>query len=136
MSIKINNGGIMYIYITQNIINGKIYIGKSEKDVEKSTKYYGSGIMISKAINKYGKENFKKHIIKNNIESLEQLNSLEIYYIKLLNSQDTQIGYNIAPGGDGGDIYNCLSEERKLEVNKKKLQNMVYKTVCSILGIK
>ena len=47
----------MIIYKTTNLINGKIYIGMSKN---KKENYLGSGIYLKYAIDKYGKENFKK----------------------------------------------------------------------------
>lgn len=39
----------MYIYLTQNLINGKIYIGQSTKSIN-NFNYFGSGSLIIKAI--------------------------------------------------------------------------------------
>ena len=49
-----------YIYITENLINGKKYIGKAKYKNEsyKNTNYLGSGKLITAAIKKYGRENF------------------------------------------------------------------------------
>jgi len=91
----------MYIYKTTNLINGKIYIGKSSKGINESINYYGSGISLTYAIRKYGKENFKKEILCE-ADNDEILNNLEKYWIKKLNSQNRSIGYNIADGGTGG----------------------------------
>ena len=90
----------MYIYKTTNLINNKIYIGLSTKSVSESTDYYGSGANISKAIKKYGSENFTKEILASSIESKEELVKLEIYWIDKYNSTERHIGYNISPGGD------------------------------------
>jgi hypothetical protein len=50
------------IYKITNLINNKIYIGKHiTKD--KNDDYMGSGKLITRAIEKYGLENFKKEII-------------------------------------------------------------------------
>jgi len=38
----------MYIYRTTNNINGKVYIGQSQKSVDETTKYLGSGILLKK----------------------------------------------------------------------------------------
>lgn len=103
----------MYIYVTQNLINGKIYIGQSKRDIEESKDYYGSGIILNKAIKKYGKENFCKTILAKNINTNQKMNLLEKYYIKLLNSQDSVIGYNIADGGTGGNTGG-MREETKI----------------------
>jgi hypothetical protein len=56
------------IYKTTNLINGKYYIGRhSTENINDG--YLGSGVALRNAIKKYGKENFKREII------LEALNS-------------------------------------------------------------
>lgn len=94
-----NNYG--YIYMTTNIIDGKIYVGK-KKGVF-NPYYFGSGLKLINAVNKYGKRNFIVKVItyaKNKCE----LNILEKRYIaeykQVLNKDKF---YNIAEGGDGGD---------------------------------
>ena len=112
----------MYIYKTTNLINGKIYVGKSEKLIEETQNYYGSGIKLKKAISKYGVENFKKEII-DNAETISELNQKEKYWIKSLNSQERPIGYNIADGGDGGNTGGMSPEvkAKKSEVGEDGL---------------
>jgi hypothetical protein len=65
----------MIIYKTTNLINGKIYIGKDSKN---NSKYLGSGLLLKRAILKYGKENFKKEILEE-CSSIEELNQREIF---------------------------------------------------------
>ncbi len=43
----------MIIYITTNLLNGKKYIGKDEKN---NPSYLGSGKLLKLAINKHGKK--------------------------------------------------------------------------------
>ena len=112
----------MYIYKTTNLINGKIYIGKSTKTVSESTNYYGSGKILTRSINKNGIENFKKEIICET-DNLDELNFLEKKWIKDLRSQDRNIGYNISDGGDAGDIYSTLDEESKLQYRLKSARH-------------
>lgn len=53
-----------YIYKITNLINGKFYIGKRSCNGDAiNDNYMGSGIGISKAIAKYGSNNFKKEIL-------------------------------------------------------------------------
>jgi group I intron endonuclease len=87
----------MQIYKTTNILNGKIYIGKSAYD---NPNYYGSGKYIKRSIKKHGKENFKKEIICF-CNTEKELNELEIYYIEKFNSTNLNIGYNLTKGGEG-----------------------------------
>jgi group I intron endonuclease len=91
----------MIIYKTINLINGKIYIGKDEKN---NPSYLGSGKILKIAIKKYGRNNFKKEIIEI-CSSVKELNLKEQYWIKYFNSTNRTIGYNITAGGSGGDIF-------------------------------
>lgn len=106
----------MQIYKTINLINGKIYIGKQ---IRNNPNYIGSGIILKKAIEKYGKENFTKEILEY-CSSKEELNSREIFWIKKLDSRNPIKGYNISKGGDGGwgCNYNRSFKERSEMMNK------------------
>lgn len=69
--MEIGNYG--YIYKTTNLINGRIYIGL--KTGEFNSDYFGSGVLIKRAIKKYGKENFRIRVLAyaNNLEMLDSL---------------------------------------------------------------
>lgn len=90
--IKMNSP---YIYLIENILNGHKYVGKSNG---KRKNYFGSGVAIKNAIEKYGKENFIKSILEEC--SLEELNDKEKEWISKLNTYKGD-GYNLTPGGDG-----------------------------------
>jgi len=106
----------MQIYKVTNRVNGKIYIGKDEAS---KPSYYGSGKLIRRAIQLYGKDNFRKEIIEE-VEGRELLCKREIYWIAFYNSIDRKIGYNITRGGDGGDT---LSNHPDLLTIRKKISN-------------
>ena len=103
----------MYIYKITNKINGKIYIGLTTISPEKSKHYYGSGTYIVRAIKKYGKHNFTKDILEQNIKSNDDLHAAEINWINLHNATNPDIGYNISTGGESGAIGHKHSEETK-----------------------
>ena len=100
------------IYKITNILDGKYYIG-AHKTSNKDDGYMGSGIMIKRAIEKYGVENFKKDIL------CECLSSDEMYAKEkelVVLSEET---YNLKEGGEGGfDYINC-NEEVRIAKNKK-----------------
>jgi len=51
-----------FIYITTNMINGKRYIGQKIFS-GKWKSYLGSGVVLLKAIKKYGRQNFNRNIV-------------------------------------------------------------------------
>ena len=110
-----------YIYKTTNLINGKLYIGK--KKGKFTSTYKGSGKYLKSAIHKYGIDNFSVEVIEY-CESLEIQNEREQFWIAYYRSLGIDM-YNIAKGGDGGDLITSLSEDdyenfknRMSELNK------------------
>jgi len=108
----------MVIYKTTNLINGKIYIGQ---DTRNNPNYFGSGKIIKKAINKYGKENFKKEILVT-CSSIDELNKLEKHWIETLNSNNPDIGYNVSFGGQSGwmlGLRHSDKTKKEFSLNRK-----------------
>lgn len=104
----------MQIYKITNLSNGKIYIGK---DTLSNKNYMGSGVLIRRAIKKYGIECFQKEVIYET-DNYEDLSNSEKYWIEFYKSDDRNIGYNISKGGDGGDT---MSNNPKLNEIKDKI---------------
>ena len=103
------------IYKITNLLNGKIYIGKSLKN---DPNYYGSGLKIVNAVNKHGKEYFNKEIVEEC--AIDIVNEREIYWIDQYNCTCDKIGYNISVGGTGGNHYrSSLEANAVLELNLK-----------------
>ena len=50
-----------YVYKTTNLINGRIYIGKHHGGILPG--YLGSGLLLKRAIRKYGRENFRLEVL-------------------------------------------------------------------------
>jgi group I intron endonuclease len=103
-------GNAMIIYKTVNVLNGKFYVGKDERN---KPDYYGSGINLNRAIKKYGKENFIKEVLEY-CSTKEELIEKEKYWIKETKAQE--LGYNIADGGWGGNTYD---EETRQRISKQ-----------------
>lgn len=122
--------GSVYIFI--NVINNKVYIGKTidsytyrwscHKNSSKLHNYY-----FYKAINKYGWDNFNKYVIfqteelENTKENKEYLDKIilekEKYYINFYKSNNSEYGYNLTNGGEGVVGYKPSEdylEKRKL----------------------
>ena len=108
----------MYVYKTTNLVNNKVYIGKSEKPF--TTKYLGSGKLLQRAISKYGISNFKVELIEI-CDNINQLNIREKYWI----SKYLENSYNLAEGGTGGwttryyTSNNLKKYKEKLSISQK-----------------
>jgi len=93
------------VYKITNKIDGKIYIGKHQtKDLNDG--YMGSGKLISRAIQKYGIENFEKEILFQ-FDNEADMNEKEAELVseEFCMREDT---YNLCPGGHGGWGYMSL----------------------------
>lgn len=100
---------IYTVYKIENLINNKYYIGV-HKTTNPNDDYFGSGKNIVAAINKYGKENFKKTIL---LES--KCKQTAYAEEKRLIDTENPLSYNIHPGGHGGFEY---INSNKLHINK------------------
>ena len=99
-----------HIYKIENKLNGKVYIGQTVKTVEKrfnqhknnSNKDYFSQIVLYKAFNKYGIENFE--CVELEEVDNELLDEREKYWIEYYDSYFD--GYNSTLGGRATQLYN------------------------------
>lgn len=101
-----------YVYIIRNLLNSKTYIGKHKVSNVKKDTYMGSGSILNQAYQKYGKENFIKHII-DYAESIEEINELEKCYIAMFRAIN-MAEYNILNGGDGVSPENVLGSKNPM----------------------
>lgn len=105
-----------YVYMTINLINGKKYIGMHYGFPDDD--YLGSGKLLIRAINKYGKENFIKQILEFS-ENEEKNAENEKKYIKIFNACESNDFYNIHEGGNGGNTTKGYTEEQKMQLKLK-----------------
>lgn len=102
---------MFYIYRITNLINRKTYIGQ-HRYTDINDNYMGSGVLILKAIKKYGRENFRKEILYSNIQYKETADSVERFAI----DKERKLGkaeYNLADGGGGATGVKLSDETRK-----------------------
>jgi len=120
------------IYKITNLVNGKIYVGQTSKDLDVRWKYHKAkhsnpkvNILLYLSMRKYGISNFK-------IEEIERVNinnvcDKEIFYIEFYSSfYKTGKGYNMTLGGRKAAN---ISMHPNLDKIKKKMSK-------SKLGIK
>jgi group I intron endonuclease len=114
----------MLIYRAVNTVNGKSYIGKTEKTLEVRRDLHiaiakqQSQFAFHRAIAKYGIDAFEWHVLET-CDSFEKLNDKEKDYIKLYESFGLK-GYNMTAGGEGQCGWNPSTETRALWSKQRK----------------
>ena len=118
----------MIVYLLKNLVNGKKYIGM---DTHNNPKYLGSGTLILKALQKYGRKNFKKYILEYCF-SIEELEIKETWWINYFNALEREDFYNLEDNRKRGinpfakktpkelkEIFNKIrSKERNEKIGK------------------
>lgn len=126
------------IYKCTNNVNGKVYIGYTQKSLDKriiehkSNSKKGSHYLLHKAIQKYGVDAFHWEIIFESKDKNYLLEEMECYFIKEYNSYfENNCGYNMTYGGQGGMTDKTHSEETKNKLkiarNKRHVEPMLGK---------
>ena len=114
----------MIIYLIENLINHKIYIGQTicllktriyahHRDMKATELGRLKSNYLYNAMNKYGFNNFKFSVI-DTANTIKQLCKLEKYYIKKYNS--IKSGYNLVKGGRGNWGWK-VPEDTKLKIS-------------------
>ena len=111
-----------YTYKIINIVNNKYYYGMHMTN-NMNDSYMGSGVLLEKAIKKYGKENFYKEIIQmykdyNTLVSAEKALITE----DVINDPNC---YNLALGGQGGPLF---KGKHHTQETKEKISKIVKKS--------
>lgn len=124
--------GLSGIYLYENIIDGKRYVGQScnlririrdhernfTRDKLENTSA-GESVYLWRAVRKYGRENFTFSILEEC--SPDDLDRLEIEYIKKLKSHQSENGYNFSWGGNQTNRGMKFSDETKDKMSKSKV---------------
>jgi group I intron endonuclease len=114
----------MIIYKATNKLNQRAYIGKTERTLHIRTNEHlrdarrdNITSYFHRALKKYGIDNFEFSILAET-EDITELNNLEV---ALIDSHKTlkPNGYNITPGGTGGDVIRYMSPEEQIFLRKK-----------------
>jgi len=117
------------VYKIENLINGKVYIGSTEKSFLKrfSTHYtklksnnHRGHIYLQNAVNKYGIENFEFEILE---ELEDDILEREAYWINKYNSCDRGYGYNLTLIPNRGSMSNPEIAKKVGEIIRNKYKN-------------
>lgn len=116
---------MFFVYLIHNIVNNKVYIGKSQNPAKRWKKHIVVAFCkrkiekfyIHHAIKKYGPDNFIFSIIQK-FEEQKVCDEAEKYWIVFFDTKNSKFGYNLTDGGEGcyGRVY---SEETKEKIRVK-----------------
>lgn len=132
----------MDVYIITNLTNNKKYVGITNNyktrwkyhlrnRTETSKEYHK---VLYKAFRKYGFDNFKFELVKQDL-TIEEGKQLEIQLIKELKTLSHEDGYNVTEGGDhtgqtGERNRNAtLSEEQAKDIITRRESKEIFQTV-------
>ena len=107
---------IYIVYRTTNTLNGKYYIGKHKQSGNEFDGYLGSGNILKRAINKYGRDNFVRETLAV-FECERDCYLAEKEILKECWSSDNC--YNLESGGRGGKT---VSDESRAIMKKSALE--------------
>ncbi len=122
----------MVIYLITNLVNGKYYVGKTERSkaearwcehADDSVKHPERAPLLYRAFRKYGLVNFAFEIL-GEANSAEQLNTLEQLWIAVLHSADAAFGYNLTLGGTGGKPNAATLEKLRVPKTDEHKKNL------------
>src|ERR1035437_1717587 len=111
----------MLCYLIENKINGKKYVGITSRTLKyRMTQHFSDAkrkdSYLYRAMRKYGRENFIVTVLVDYVGSYEELKSIEIKQIALLNTFVS--GYNRTLGGDGTlGLSRPMLEETKNKIS-------------------
>lgn len=122
------------IYQIRNLVNNKIYIGQTTMRFikrywhhqQKLTENTHDNKHLQTAWQKYGPDNFVfevLHVLKDG----EDINKLEIDYIKAAHSDNGECGYNIQHGGQEKRLVSYISPEARKLVGAKNREHLLGK---------
>ena len=116
-----------YTYMVTNNINGKVYVGSHSWDGNgMDPNYYGSGTAITRAVKKYGKENFQVEVLYF-YDTVEECRQDEERILTEYNVRDCPHSYNCKNSAIGFTSDDMTDEIRqKLSRAMKGKNNPMY----------
>ena len=101
----------MLVYIYRNLLNNKVYVGKTAFSLRKrhnehlAMARYRDKNYFHNALRKHGEKSFERCVVSY-ASSPEELDKMEAYFIRRYRANEPGHGYNLTLGGDG-----CIPNE-------------------------
>jgi group I intron endonuclease len=140
----------MKLYFIINKLNSKVYIGKTERSINKRWTEHkkcsksGSKYHLHSSMRMHGINNFVICEIPTIVNSIDELNKYEKSLIEFFGTNNPKYGYNLTEGGEGTTGH-TVSEEVKYRLrifnlgkqspNKVKLLTQEQRLLCGVQNI-
>lgn len=121
----------MVIYRVRNLVNDKVYVGKTKHTAEERWRGHVSSARekdapgrrvfrqpVHRAIRKYGFQSFVLDVLYT-AKTIEELNAMETFFIILHQSHKPENGYNLTLGGEGVNGGPRVSNRRGVKLSKE-----------------
>lgn len=115
------------VYKTTNDLNGMYYIGK-HATTNPNDSYLGSGVYLTRAIEKYGKEHFHREILFD-FDTEAEMDAKERELVDESVVKD-EMCYNLMLGGEGGDTWTGTGRRHSDETRKRLSEISKQKWEC------
>jgi len=145
------------IYIIENKVNGKKYIGQSVNIQSRRSKHFGElkrgthhNGYLQNSYDKYGEENFVHYVVE--YCDIDMLDEREMHYILFFDTTNEQLGYNLDSGGNLNRKVSEITKEKQRmsslgtnskltvkdveEIKKLLLTNLKQKEIADRFGVK
>jgi len=109
-----------YVYLTTNLVNGKLYVGQRKGSFDPS--YLGSGVLLRRAVAKHGREAFKVEVLAET-DSMEELNSLEVDFIDFFCAVKDPCFYNLTSSSIGHSCEDRIEKLRRYARSRPESHN-------------
>ena len=114
------------VYKITNTLNGKVYIGQTVDYRKRKVGHFSylrrnahRNIYLQNSFNKYGESSFRIEIIKEC--TIDELDELEIYYMRKYNSIDRTQGYNMVIGGNTNKSFSDCIRQKMSQSQKGRI---------------
>jgi len=134
---KKNNEIAGIIYLIENTVNNKKYVGQTTRGFNDRYNEYKNrakccNLYVLKAFDKYGFDKFKFNII-DTAQTTDELNYKEIKYIYEYDSTNRNLGYNIEFGGIRSFSHDETKEKlSRIRKNVKQSKEWIQKRVIQV----
>ncbi|QGZ13899.1 homing endonuclease [Rhizobium phage RL38J1] len=111
---------IGFVYRSRNLANGKMYIGRKNGHPlsRENVTYYGSGVRLLKALDKYGHERFEREVLQI-CHSFEELEEAETSWLQFYNVCENPDYYNLTNHSKGYTGHRPLETRMKISEGLK-----------------